>query len=73
MFLLSHRLMAATDLYMYFYLIVLSPVTAIYKFYSFITFNLLINAVNLLLNCLVLIPCLYIHLSLSNFVARVPL
>ena len=35
--------------------------TLINKFYSFINFTLLINAVDLLLNCLVLILCLYIH------------
>ena len=32
------------------------------KYYSFITFGLLINVVVLLLNCLVLILCLYIHI-----------
>ena len=35
--------------------------TLINKFYSFIIFSLLINAVILLLNCLVAIPYLYIH------------
>ena len=32
--------------------------TSINKFYGFVMFNLLINAVNLQLNCLVLILCL---------------
>ena len=40
-------LIVATDYYMYFYIIVLFP------FYSFTIFSLLINAVILLLNCLV--------------------
>ena len=38
----------------------------IYKFYSFITFSLLINAVILLLKCLVLILVLILHLSSSS-------
>ena len=48
---------AATDYYMYFYIIVIFPLTAINspvnKFYSFIIFSLL--------NCLVLILNLYMH------------
>ena len=54
--------------YMYFYIIVLFPLTAVLqliKFYSFIIFSILINAVILLLNCLVLILYLYIHFFYS--------
>ena len=57
---------AATDYYMYIYIIVpfsidiYSPVN---KFYSVIIFSLLINVVILLFNCLVLILHLYIHFS----------
>ena len=49
---------AATDYYMNFYIILLFPLTAVLqliKFYSFIIFNILINAVILLLKYLVLI------------------
>ena len=49
---------AATQYYMNFYIIVLFPLTAVLqliKFYSFIIFSILINAVILLLNCLFLI------------------
>ena len=57
---------AATDYYMQLYVIVPFLFTAIFqlinnKFYSFILFSLLINAVILLLNCLVLTVYLYIH------------
>ena len=55
---------AATDYYMYFYIIVLFPFSRyspVDKFYNFIIFSLLINAVILLLSCLVLILYLYIH------------
>ena len=48
----------ATDYYMYFYIIVLFPLTAVLqliKFYNFIIFSILINAVILLLNFVVLI------------------
>ena len=56
---------AATVDYMYFYLIVLSPlITVLNIFYNFISFSKLINAVNMLLNHFVLILCLYTH-SLS--------
>ena len=54
-----------TNYDLYFYLIVLSPLTAtlqLRNFYSFITFSLLINAVILLLNCPVLIILFYIHI-----------
>ena len=47
---------SATDYYMHFYIIVLFPLTAILH-----NFSLLINAVILLLNCLVSILYLYIH------------
>ena len=50
---------------MHFYILVLFLLTAILQlinFYSFIIFSLLINAVILLLNCLVLILHLYKHL-----------
>ena len=64
-------LIAATDYYMYFYIIVLFPLTAVLqliKFYSFIIFSILINAAILLLNCLVLVLYLYIHfLSLRSY------
>ena len=53
-----------TDYYIYFYIIVIFPLTAILQliiFYIFIIFILLINAVILLLNGLVLILYLYIH------------
>ena len=53
---------AETHYYMYFYIIVLFPLTAVLhsiKFYSFIIFSILINAVILLLNCLVLKLYLY--------------
>ena len=46
---------AATDYYMYFYIIVLFSLTAVLQlitFYSFIIFSLLIIAAILLLNCL---------------------
>ena len=46
---------AATDYYMNFYIMVLFPLTAVLqliKFYSFIIFSILINAVILQLNCL---------------------
>ena len=46
---------AATDYYMYFYIIVL------FKNIQVHNFSLLINAVIFLLNCLVLILYLYIH------------
>ena len=63
---------ASTDYFMKFYIIVLFPLTAVLqliKFYSFIIFSILINAVILLLNCLVLILYLYIHfLSLRYFI-----
>ena len=55
---------AATDYYMNFYIIVLFPLIAVLqlkKFYSFIIFSALINAVILLLNCLVLKLYLYIQ------------
>ena len=62
---------AATDYYVNFYKVVLFPLTAVLqsmKFYSFIIFSILINAVILLLNCLVLILYLYIHfLSLRSY------
>ena len=64
LFLDKDILIAATDYYMYFYIIVLffiaiySPVN---KFYSVIIFSLLIDVVILLLNCLVLILHVYIH------------
>ena len=62
---------AATDYYMYFYMIVLFPLTAVLqliKFYSFIIFGVLMNAVILLLNCLVLMLYLYLHfLSLRSY------
>ena len=65
---------ATTDYYMYFYIIVLkySPVN---KFYSFIIFSLLINAVILLLNCLVFILYLSLHtfsFSLTLFSLLIP-
>ena len=55
---------AATDYYMYFYIIdAISIVScsSVNKIYGFIIFSILINAVILLLNCLVLILHLYIH------------
>ena len=62
---------AATDFYMYFYIIVLFPLTAVLqliKFYSFIIFSILINAVILLSNYLVLILYIYLHfLSLRSY------
>ena len=61
----------STDYYMNFYIIVLFSLTAVLqliKFYSFIVFSILIDAVILLLNCLVLILYLYIHfLSLISY------
>ena len=61
----------ATDYCMYFYIIVVFPLAAVLyliKFYSFIIFSILINAVILLLSCLVLILYLYIHfLSLRSY------
>ena len=57
---------ATTYNFMYSYITMLFPLTAclhyspINKFYSFIIFSLRINAVILLLNCLVLIHYLYI-------------
>ena len=61
----------AIDYYMYFYIIglfsigIFSPVN---KFYGVLIFSLLINVVILLLNCLVLIPHLYIHFpSLKHY------
>ena len=62
---------AATDYYMYFYIIVLFSIdiySPVNKFYSVIIFSLLINVVILLLNCLVLILHLYIQfLSLKHY------
>ena len=62
---------AATDYYMYFYIIVQFPLTAVLqliKFYTFIIFTILNNAVILLLTCVVLILYLYIHfLSLRSY------
>ena len=59
---------AATD---YFYIIVLFSIyiySTVNKFYSITIFSLLINAVILLLNCLVLILYIYIHfLSLRHY------
>ena len=54
---------AATDYNIHFYIIVLFPLTAIIQLasYSFIIFSVLINAVILLLNCLVLKLYLYMH------------
>ena len=57
---------ATTDYYNYVLLhnydISIDIYSPINKFYSFIIFSLLINAVILLLNCLVVILYLYIHL-----------
>ena len=62
---------AATDCYMYFCIIVLFLLTAVLqliKFYSFIIFSILINAIILKLNRLVLILYIYIHfLSLRSY------
>ena len=55
---------AATDHYMYFYIIVLFSIdiySLVNTFYSIIIFSLVINVVILLLNCLVLILHVYIH------------
>ena len=55
---------AATDYYMQFYIIMLFPLTAILQLINFTAsyfFSLLINAVILLLSCLVLVLYLYIH------------
>ena len=55
---------ASSDYYSYFYIIVLFSLAAVLqliKFYSFIIFSILINAVILLLNCIVLILYLYFH------------
>ena len=55
---------ATTDYCMYFYIIVpfsIGIYSTINKFYRIIIFSLLINAVIVLLNCLVLILYLYIH------------
>ena len=46
----------------YNYAISIDSYSPMNKFYSFIFFSLLINAVILLLNCLVLVLYLYIHL-----------
>ena len=61
-------LIAVTDFYMYFYLIVLFSLAAILKqILQHQYFSLVINAVILLLNCLVLVLYLYIHfLSLKH-------
>ena len=60
-----------TNYYFYFLhncAICIDSYSLVSKFYSFIIFNLLINAVILLLNCLVLILYLYIHfLSLRHY------
>ena len=56
---------------MYFYIIVLFPLTAILQFiifYSFRIFSLLINTLILPLNCLVLILYLYILFFLLNVI-----
>ena len=62
---------AASDYYMYVYIIVLFSIdiySPVYKFYSVIIFSLLINAVILLLNHLILILYLYKHfLSLRHY------
>ena len=41
----KHRWIAVTYYYIYFYLIVLVPLTAILKFYKLVVFSLLINVV----------------------------
>ena len=55
---------AATDYYIYFYIYTISieRYSPMNKFYSFIIFSLLINAVILLLQCLIVIPYLCTHL-----------
>ena len=61
---------SATDFYIFLHnrLLSISSYSPINKFYSFIFVSLPINAVILLLNCLVLIPYLYIHfLSLRHY------
>ena len=62
---------AATVYYMHFYIIVLFPMgsySPVNKCYSFIIFSLLINAVIVLLKCLVLILYVYMHfLSLTCY------
>ena len=62
---------AATDYYIYFYIIVqlsIDSCSSFNNFYSFIIFSVLIKAVILLLNCLVLILYRYIHfLSLRSY------
>ena len=65
---------AATDYYMYFFIIVRFPLTSILQLinYSIIIFSLLITAVILLLNCLVLILYLYIHFLSPRIHARLP-
>ena len=50
---------AATDYYIHFYKIVLFSLTTILQLINFTAFSLLINAVILLLNCLVFILYLY--------------
>ena len=47
--------------------------TTINKFHSFIMFDLLVNSVNLLVNCLVLIPLSYIHCIFSLKCYSIPL
>ena len=65
---------AATDYYMYFYLIVLSSLTAILKLVNFTASKCLICLLILLIcYCLVLILYLHIHLCLSSVIAPVPL
>ena len=67
----TYGLLQLIIIYVLFYIIVLFPLTAVLqliKFYNFIIFSIPINAVILLLNCLVLILYLYIHfLSLRSF------
>ena len=59
---------------MHFYQIMLSldGYTSVRKFYSFMMFNLVIDAVILLLNCFVLIFCLHMHLTSHTLVSLSP-